>query len=115
MMPTETLKIQIKQSFSPDDTLPAYRQVKCQKQVGNHDCGLFAIAFAIELLTNVALTFNFLMNIFDVFCQIAFVRKSFSTSFSVNKFLLLGVAYRPPSKHHLSVRYVTGLLHHFLF
>ena len=49
---TESLKKQLKQLFSPDDSLPAFRQLKCQKQVGVHDCGIFAIANAVELMTN---------------------------------------------------------------
>ena len=49
---TETLENQIKQLFSPDASLPAHRRMICQKQVGFHDCGVFAIANAVELMTN---------------------------------------------------------------
>ena len=42
----------MKQLFSADDSLPPYKVAKCQKQVGAHDCGLFAIANAVEILTN---------------------------------------------------------------
>ena len=50
MTPTNILLKQISQLFSPDDTVPPYVQHKCYKQVGSTDCGIFAIAFAIDLL-----------------------------------------------------------------
>ena len=51
MTTTDTLKNQMRQLFSPDESLPVYHQVTCQKQVGGTDCGLFAIANAMEVLT----------------------------------------------------------------
>ena len=51
MTPTTQLKSQIIQLFSPDEGMPAYRIMDCQKQVGSHDCGVFAIAFAVEVLS----------------------------------------------------------------
>ena len=44
MQPTDAIKDQMKQLFSADDSLPAYKIAKCQKQIGFHDCGVFAIA-----------------------------------------------------------------------
>ena len=38
------------QLFSPDSALPHFSQPICVKQVGNTDCGLFSIAYAIDLL-----------------------------------------------------------------
>ena len=52
MQPTDTIKQQMKQLFSADNSLPAYKLGICQKQVGSHDCGVFAIANAVELLIN---------------------------------------------------------------
>ena len=40
----------MRQLFSPDEGLPVYHQVTCQKQTGGTDCGLFAIANAMEVL-----------------------------------------------------------------
>lgn len=52
MTPTDELKHQIKQLFSrpTDESPPTYQQIDCQKQVGGTDCGLFAIANAMEVL-----------------------------------------------------------------
>ena len=47
---TESLKSQITQLFSPDDALPPYRKIQCHKQCGNNDCGVFAIAYAVDVL-----------------------------------------------------------------
>ena len=38
------------QLFSPDHSTPLYESVLCHKQTGSSDCGLFAIAYAIDLL-----------------------------------------------------------------
>ena len=48
--PTDLLHRQMTQLFSPDDALPAYKQHNCHKQVGGTDCGIFAIAYALDLL-----------------------------------------------------------------
>ena len=48
--PTEELIKQISQLFSPDGSTPAYTQLKCHKQLGGTDCGIFAIAYAIDIL-----------------------------------------------------------------
>ena len=53
---TESLKRQIIQLFSPDGCMPAYKIMECQKQVGSTDCGLFAIANAIEIILGNDLT-----------------------------------------------------------
>ena len=45
----ETLQ-QIKQLFSPDNTFPQYQPSPCHKQVGTTDCGVFAIAYSIDIL-----------------------------------------------------------------
>ena len=45
----ETLQ-QIKQLFSPDNTFPQYQPSQCHKQVGTTDCGVFAIAYSIDIL-----------------------------------------------------------------
>ena len=49
-IPTDSTLQQIKQLFSPDDSLPSYTLVTCHKQVGFSDCGVFAIAYAIDIL-----------------------------------------------------------------
>ena len=46
---TESIKKQMRQLFSPDDGMPPYRLMKTQRQEGSNDCGLFAIANAIEI------------------------------------------------------------------
>ena len=53
MRPTDSLKTQMKQLFSPDDQMPAYQQKKCHKQVGGTDCGLFAIAYAVGMFHSI--------------------------------------------------------------
>ena len=50
MKPTDVLLKQITQLFSPDDTLPQFKQHHCHKQLGATDCGVFAIAYAIDVL-----------------------------------------------------------------
>ena len=50
MKPTESLLLQIKQLFSPDDALPAIKEMSCRKQLGGADCGVFAIAYAVDIL-----------------------------------------------------------------
>ena len=50
MNPTISLKNQLSQLFSPDDSLPNFNQVKCISQKGNKDCGVFAIAYAVDIL-----------------------------------------------------------------
>ena len=49
--PTELVVKQMKQLFSPDNGTLNYVQRKCHKQIGGNDCGLFAIAYAIDILT----------------------------------------------------------------
>ena len=49
MKPTDSLIKQMKQLFSPDDSLPPYHQANCHVQTGSKDCGLFAIAYAVSL------------------------------------------------------------------
>ena len=46
---TESLKKQMRQLFSPDDSLPPFKIMNCQQQDGSTDCGLFAIANAVEV------------------------------------------------------------------
>jgi len=48
--PTSSLEKQMKQLFSTDNDLPNYERVPCHRQSGGTDCGLFAIAYAIDLL-----------------------------------------------------------------
>ena len=48
--PTDSALQQIKQLFSPDDLLPPYQQTSCIQQHGSKDCGVFAIAYAVDLL-----------------------------------------------------------------
>ena len=50
MHPTNLLLKQMTQLFSPDDALPVYKQHECHKQVGGTDCGVFAIAYAVDAL-----------------------------------------------------------------
>ena len=50
MTPTEKLLKQLTQLFSPDEALPAYKQHNCHKQIGYKDCGVFAIAYAVDVL-----------------------------------------------------------------
>ena len=49
-LPNESTLSQIKQLFSPDENLPPYELMKCEKQVGSIDCGIFTIAYATDLL-----------------------------------------------------------------
>jgi len=51
--PTQVLIKQISQLFSADRRTPPFRQVVCHKQLGSTDCGLFAIAYSIDLLCGV--------------------------------------------------------------
>ena len=48
--PTDILVKQITQLFSPDESPPVYQQYTCHKQHGNTDCGIFAIAYGIDVL-----------------------------------------------------------------
>ena len=48
--PTPSLMQQIRNLFSPDNSTPAFEQIQCHKQYGGSDCGLFAIAYAMEIL-----------------------------------------------------------------
>ena len=41
---------QMNQLFSPNDSTPPHKRVLCHKQAGSSDCGLVAIAYAIDLL-----------------------------------------------------------------
>ena len=50
MKPTESLLRQINQLFSPDDAMPAIKEMACHKQLGGADCGVFAIAYAVDIL-----------------------------------------------------------------
>ena len=50
MKPSESLIKQLTQLFSPDLSVPVYQQIQCIKQHGTFDCGIFAIAYAIDLL-----------------------------------------------------------------
>ena len=52
--PTESLKRQMSQLFSPDDSLPQFQQVSCHKQTGSNDCGVFAIAYAVSVLHGIS-------------------------------------------------------------
>ena len=51
MIPTDILIKQITQLFSPDQALPPFTQQKCHKQLGSTDCGVFTIAYAVDLLS----------------------------------------------------------------
>ena len=48
--PSEDLKRQINQLYSPDETDISFEITRCQQQLGLNDCGLFAIANVAELL-----------------------------------------------------------------
>ena len=50
MKPTSAVITQITQLFSPDNTTPLYHQYKCFQQHGGTDCGIFATAYAVDLL-----------------------------------------------------------------
>ena len=50
MKPTESLRKQINQLFSPDDARPKIVQMGCHKQVGSIDCGVFTVAYAVDVL-----------------------------------------------------------------
>ena len=41
---------QIRQLFSCNNSLPNFEQIKCDEQVGSRNCGLFAIAYAADIL-----------------------------------------------------------------
>ena len=51
--PTESLKRQMTQLFSPDDTIPPFERRICHKQTGVNDCGLFSIAYAVALMNGI--------------------------------------------------------------
>ena len=48
--PTSSIIKQLSQLFSPDDTVPSYKTSPCHQQIGSTDCGLFSIAYAVDLL-----------------------------------------------------------------
>ena len=50
LQPTDFLLNQIWQLFSCDNSMPNLEQSKCYEQVGSTDCGLFAIAYAADIL-----------------------------------------------------------------
>ena len=50
LQPTDFLLNQIWQLFSCDNSMPNFEQIKCYEQVGSTDCGLFAIAYAADIL-----------------------------------------------------------------
>ena len=50
MKPTESLLKQINQLFSPDDAMPTIKEMSCHKQLGGADCGVFAIAYAVDII-----------------------------------------------------------------
>ena len=50
MKPTDVLLKQLTQLFSPDDSLPQFKQHTCHKQLGATDCGIFSLAYAINVL-----------------------------------------------------------------
>ena len=50
LQPTDFLLNQIRQLFSCDNSMPDFEQIKCYEQVGSTDCGLFAIAYAADIL-----------------------------------------------------------------
>ena len=50
LQPTDFLLNQIRQLFSCDNSMPNFEQIKCYEQVGSTDCGLFAIAYAADIL-----------------------------------------------------------------
>ena len=41
---------QVRQLFFCDNSMPNFEQIKCYEQVGSTDCGLFAIAYAADIL-----------------------------------------------------------------
>ena len=47
---TDFLLNQIRQLFSSDHSMLNFEQIKCYEQVGSTDCGLFAIAYAVDFL-----------------------------------------------------------------
>ena len=53
MKPTESLMKQMKQLFSPDNSIPAFQQKTCHKQNGSDDCGVFAIAYAVGMFNGI--------------------------------------------------------------
>ena len=50
LQPTDFLLNRIRQSFSCDNSMPNFEQIKCYEQVRSTDCGLFAIAYAADIL-----------------------------------------------------------------
>ena len=51
--PNNSLKDQMKQLFSPDNSLPPFQQKSCHKQTGSNDCGVFAIAYAVGIFNGI--------------------------------------------------------------
>ena len=51
LTPNSLILKQIKQLFSPDEAMPPYMHYQCHKQLGNTDCGVFAIAYAIDVVS----------------------------------------------------------------
>ena len=49
LQPTNFLLNQIRQLFSYDNSMPNCEYIKCYEQVGSTDCGLFAIAYAVNV------------------------------------------------------------------
>ena len=49
--PTPSLIKQINQLFSPDGSNVSFQQIKCVQQNGVKDCGVFAIAYATDILS----------------------------------------------------------------
>ena len=50
LQPTDFLLNRIRQSFSCDNSMPNFEQIKWYEQVWSTDCGLFAIAYAADIL-----------------------------------------------------------------
>ena len=50
---TLSLINQIKALFSPNASVPKFDQIYCHRQHGMTDCGLFAIAYAIDILSGI--------------------------------------------------------------
>ena len=50
LQPTDFLLCQIRQLFSYDNSMPNFEQIRCCEQVGSTDCGLLAIASAVDIL-----------------------------------------------------------------
>jgi len=48
--PTQSVLNQMTQLFSPDSSVPPFTQPECVKQIGSTDCGIFTIAYAIDVL-----------------------------------------------------------------